>query len=123
MAAPKCHPRWGGRKKGTPNRINAAARDRIEKEADPVGFLCLIIRGHEIDGSKPTLDQRLNAAKVLAGKVLPDLRAVEIEHTVSQKDIIDLTDEELLELAQVNGGSGVLAEVGDCLAIPFRNPD
>ena len=112
MPAPKGHPRWGGRRKGTPNKINAATRDWIEIEADPIGFLCRITRGQDLDGATPTLDQRMNAAKILAGKVLPDLRSVEMEHTTSHVDITELTDEELVELVKGNGRAGASAEAG-----------
>ena len=39
----------GGRRMGTPNKDNAATRERIENEADPIGFLCRIVRGEEIE--------------------------------------------------------------------------
>lgn len=29
--APKGHPKWGGRKKGTPNKVNAAVREIVEQ--------------------------------------------------------------------------------------------
>ena len=62
----------------TPNRVNAASRDRIEQEADPIGFLIRIVRGEALEDEKPSLDQRMNAARLLAGKVLPDLRGIEM---------------------------------------------
>jgi len=78
MAAPKGHSRWGGRKRGVPNAVNVQTRNEIGEQADPIGFLCEIVNGQEIDGERPTLDQRMQAARILAGKVLPDLRAVEV---------------------------------------------
>ena len=37
MAAPKGHPRWGGRQAGTPNKLTATAREAIEKAFDGIG--------------------------------------------------------------------------------------
>lgn len=39
MPRPRGLPKTGGRKKGTPNRASAVTRERIESEADPIGFL------------------------------------------------------------------------------------
>lgn len=105
MPASKGHQKWGGRKKGTPNKINVATRSRIEEEADPIGFLCGIIRGSDVEGVTPTLEQRMAAAKILAGKVLPDLRSVEMEHISAPHEITELTDEELVELVTGNGSA------------------
>ena len=59
--------------------MNAASRDRIEQDADPIGFLIGVVCGADVDGEKPSLDQRMNAARLLAGKVLPDLRGIEMQ--------------------------------------------
>ena len=85
---------WGkvpgsGRQRGVPNRTRAQTLERIECEADPIGFLILVARGLQFEaateagGTKkekmfPSHDQRLDAAKVLARKVLPDTKAVEL---------------------------------------------
>ena len=85
---PKGTPRTGGRAKGTPNRDRTATIERIQKEADPVLFLCKVCRGDRMEaapepGAKkrthwfPTADQRITAAQTLARKVLPDLKAIE----------------------------------------------
>ena len=77
-----------GRQKGTPNRTNAVGRDFIIKEGAPIAFLCQVVRGRKFTSAKepggaerivsfPSLDQRLNAARILAGKVMPDMKAVE----------------------------------------------
>ena len=78
----------GGRKKGTPNKITATTRERIEKDADPIGFLVNIVNGEPIEVANPAdssqtvtiypnYEQRQDAAKTLAKKVLPDMKAVE----------------------------------------------
>ncbi len=78
----------GGRKKGTANKVSATTRERIEKEADPIGFLVNIVNGEPIEVANPSdssntvtvypnYEQRQDAAKTLAKKVLPDMKAVE----------------------------------------------
>ncbi len=85
---PKGQSRTGGRAKGTPNRTNTITRDFIVKEGAPIAFLCQVVRGRKFTSAKepggaerivsfPSLDQRLNAARILAGKVMPDMKAVE----------------------------------------------
>ena len=37
MAAPKGHPRYGGRQKGTPNKATAAAREAFQMAFDEAG--------------------------------------------------------------------------------------
>ena len=76
----------GGRRPGSPNKVNATTRARVEREADPIGFLVNIVNGEPIevadpsDSSKtvtiyPNYEQRQDAAKTLARKVLPDMKA------------------------------------------------
>ncbi len=78
----------GGRVRGAPNKITATTRERIEKEADPIGFLVNIVNGEPIEVANPadssstvtvypSYEQRQDAAKTLARKVLPDMKAVE----------------------------------------------
>lgn len=75
MAKPR--ERIGGRQKGTPNKASIATWDRIESEADPVGFLAKVMNGEAIKAAPtkettettevvPTLDQRLTAASQLS---------------------------------------------------------
>ena len=78
MAAPTGHPKWGGRRAGTPNRVNVDVRNRIEAEADPVGFLIKVVKGSKIRGENPSMAQRIRAAERLLAKVVPDLKAVEM---------------------------------------------
>ena len=77
-----------GRAKGTPNKDRSATIERIQREADPLGFLCKVCRGDRMaaasePGAKkktwwvPTGDQRLTAAQTLAKKVLPDIKSIE----------------------------------------------
>ena len=85
---PKGTPKTGGRTKGVPNKDRTATVDRIMREADPIAFLCSVVRGGRFNAGPepnskaktwvwPSLDQRLSAATVLARKVLPDQKAVE----------------------------------------------
>lgn len=73
--------RRGGRQTGAPNRINAATRDRILTDADPIAFLASIMNGNTIKARPPggeteqdlipTIDQRLSAARELARIACP----------------------------------------------------
>ena len=85
---PKGRPKTGGRAKGTANKISVATRERIEKEADPIGFLIYVVQGRLMKSAPmkdysetvdvyPTLDQRISAAQALARKIVPDMKAVE----------------------------------------------
>ena len=85
---PKGYPKSGGRARGTPNRDRTATIERIQKEADPILFLCKVCRGDRMEaapepGAKkrthwfPTADQRITAAQTLARKIMPDQKAVE----------------------------------------------
>ena len=118
MPRPRGLPKTGGRKKGTPNHTSVATRERIEMEADPIGFLCRVSRGDAIDGAVPTLDQRMGASKILAGKIVPDLRSVEMEHSAAQPEITNLTDTELEQIAKGSDGKGSLT--GLPLALSHR---
>ena len=86
---PKGLPKTGGRRKGVANRTRIQTLERINQEADPIGFLIRVARGLQFEAATeagaaekvkmyPTHDQRLDAAKVLARKVLPDTKAVEM---------------------------------------------
>ena len=76
----------GGRRPGSSNKVTLAMRERIESEADPIGFLSAIVAGEKIKAAAmkdsgaepveviPTLDQRISAANTLARKVAPDAK-------------------------------------------------
>ena len=74
MAAPIGHQKWGGRRAGTPNKVNVEVRSRIEVEADPVGFLIKVVKGRKVRGEYPTTEQRMRAAEKLLGKIVPEVR-------------------------------------------------
>jgi hypothetical protein len=98
MSVPK-GVRVGGRQKGTPNKTSLATRERILREADPIGFLISISKGKPVkvgpasgDGAGkkeakgyPSLDQRMQAAVTLAKKIMPDLKAVEVSGELGVK--------------------------------------
>ena len=87
---PKGQPRTGGRAKGTANKSTQIGRDFIIKRGAPIEVLCKIAKGQKIQaaadtasaakrhGIFPTIDQRLAAARILAAKICPDMKAVEI---------------------------------------------
>jgi hypothetical protein len=69
----------GGRGPGVPNKDRRLSIDRIMATADPLDFLCRVVRGDELDGVTPTLLDRIAAAKVLAAKVMPDLKSISVD--------------------------------------------
>jgi hypothetical protein len=87
--------------------VNAATRDRIEQEANPIGFLIHIVRGEALDKETPTLEQRMNTARLLAGKVLPDLRGIEMQlDDQREKPVSEMTDVEIQALLLSTQSSG-----------------
>jgi hypothetical protein len=75
----------GGRIRGTPNRASVATWERIEKNADPIGFLSSVLNAEPLEASPtkqgeettaviPTLDQRLTAASQLSRWMPPPPR-------------------------------------------------
>lgn len=92
MSHPRGAPKTpgSGRKKGTPNKVTGALRERIEREADPIGLLIDVVKGKRFKaavaaggGRKqayvyPSIAQRKWAAHKLANKILPDVRAVKL---------------------------------------------
>ena len=89
VGRPKGLPRTGGRQPGTPNRVNQVTRDFIISHGTPIETLCKIAKGLKLKAAAadeatksqcifPTLDQRLTAARILASKVMPDMKAVAV---------------------------------------------
>ena len=70
-----------GRQRGTSNRTNQITRDYIVPEGAPVDFLCKVVRGRCFSvADKPGDGERakqLAAARILASKIVPDLKSVE----------------------------------------------
>ena len=60
----------GGRKAGTPNKATALIRQRIDA-ADPIGFMIQVATGETVDGSEPTIAERIKAAEWLGRKIVP----------------------------------------------------
>ena len=87
---PKGYPRSGGRAKGTPNKSTMIGRDFIIRCGAPIEKLCKIAQGQKIqaaadtasaaqrNGVYPTVDQQLAAARILAGKIVPDMKSVDL---------------------------------------------
>ena len=71
---------------------SAEMRERIIRQADPVGFLIAVVAGRVIETydpvkrrkvrHAPTFEQRLDAAGKLVRKVLPDLNATSLEASI-----------------------------------------
>ena len=86
---PKGYPASGGRRPGTPNKINQVSRNYVIRQGAPLSFLCNVVRGKRFTAAAeqgdskrahvfPTMDQRIRAAEVLSRKCLPDLKATEL---------------------------------------------
>lgn len=73
MAAPKGHPKWGGRKKGTPNKVKSGLSEKLEASGkDPFQTLMDLL-----DHSEAGI--RLSAAKELAQYLEPKRKAIEMK--------------------------------------------
>src|SRR5688572_22618581 len=79
------HSKTGGRGRGVPNKDRSFTIEKINQSANPIEFLCRIVNGEafavapevgstEVVMVRPTLADRLQAARVLADKVLPSLK-------------------------------------------------
>ena len=128
-----------GRKK--PYKWNhRALQNWIMGQADPAGFLSSVMLGKEIfpvyaqdeDGNVKHVGKisaapelRISAAKTLLAKCVPDLKAVEINQTIEERKVIDIsalsdndlnTIERVLEHAIVDGDpSGEDAEIPEAI--------
>ena len=79
-----------------PNALTKAARERIANDCDPIGFLGSVMNGEpqrysvsegESDAEAfhtPTLEQRISAARTLAGKLCPDAKDSPLTFTVGE---------------------------------------
>jgi hypothetical protein len=83
-----------GRPQGRPNKVNVVTRERIECEADPIGFLITVANGKAIEAAipmgpdrdhtekvkiYPTFDQRLEAHTALLRKLVPDAKSMPVK--------------------------------------------
>jgi hypothetical protein len=92
------HARLGGRKKRVPDSTRTATIEQIISTADPVGRLCRIAAGKRFRAAPapgedpawmyPTPADQLAALRILAGKVLPDLRAVDVKTDTDKPPLI-----------------------------------
>ena len=88
--------KFGGRLKGTPNKVTQQVRDRIEREGDPIGFFLRVLNGTEkfkvvahyakTKSGKfvpvyveqcPQPEQRVQAARFLGERLVPALKSIE----------------------------------------------
>lgn len=116
-------PKTGGRKPGTPNKIATHAKEIIQRfspNLDPVQCLCYIMANNEkalgyngpqikfgkdgqvIEVPWFTPEMRLEAARTLAKKIYPDLKAVEVSQDPEspQPAQFTVTKDLLLDLAK-----------------------
>jgi hypothetical protein len=83
LAHPKGTPKppTSGRKKGTPNKRTVALETLKDKaKLDPLDFFRAVLENDAavLGADVPDLDQRITAAKELAGYLYPKLKAVEV---------------------------------------------
>ena len=90
------HPKFGGRKLGTPNKRTSSARERlVELGVDPIEYMAKIVAD---DSAETSL--RLMAAKELAQYSFPKLRASEIAvSSNSEREWSSMSTAELREKA------------------------
>ena len=78
-----------GRKPGQQNKITRDIKDTIMKRGKPLELLCDVVRGKKVrvgpqagpgepEYVYPSLQDRLSAARVLIGKIAPDMKATEL---------------------------------------------
>ena len=105
--------RIGGRQAGTPNKVNAATRERIVAEVDPIGFMASVMRGDAIKSDVPqseavqypTLEQRIHAARWLGNKITPDAKDKPVTFNLPEiNNIKDLSVASLAVLTAVGAG-------------------
>lgn len=101
MAAPKGHPRYGGRKKGTPNKSSTANKERFkEVNLDPFEEMLALAQQAE----DPNI--RFGMMKELAQYCYPKLKSIEISGDIdvdlAQKasEYAKLSKEEQIELME-----------------------
>lgn len=88
-----------GRKAGSANKKTREIADKAaEQGITPLEFMLSVMRGEEIDGQKPTFDQRCEMAKAAARFMHPTLQA--IEHSGKDGGPIETKDVSELELGR-----------------------
>ena len=107
MPAAKGHPRWGGRRKGTPNKVTADFRDLVRDDTKDFSVLRRLATGLKIADHRPTIDQILRTNEILIGKVAPSQKSSEIRADVQSYQIDGVSRaRELLEEITEQGREG-----------------
>ena len=131
------HPKPGpGRPPGSPNKVNMVTRERIEREADPVGFFIRLASGEAIEAAVPigpdrdhtekvkiypTLEQRSQAQRVLINKLLPDAKVAPITLTLPEvKTADDVQEAQAAVVAAVASGQ-ITPDVAEILSSILEN--
>lgn len=104
MAAPKGHPRYGGRQKGTPNKATASLEAICQEEGvDPFRGLCRLAKSGDTA-------LELAAYKELCQYLYPKRKALEVTAEVSEemleaaKAIQEMSKEDLLRVIAAEMG-------------------
>lgn len=99
------------------NSMHASLRERILTQADPIGFLTKVVKGEpvehvnaetgEVVKEYASLSMRADIALKLTGKILPDMKALELSGPEGGK--IDVGDTDAFERIAVKLGRGAPA--------------
>lgn len=114
-------PKTGGRKPGQQNLVTKDIKELILRRGRPVELLCDVARGLKVrvgpqagpgepEFIYPTLADRLSAARVLLGKVIGDVKSIELG---GAPDGVPIQVEDAIETAQRRADA--LARLGEAL--------
>lgn len=80
-----------GRKPGSTSKVMTEARVRARATGQlPHEFLLSVVRGEPVDGRRPSLDQRIDAAKASAPFYAPKMATSEVTLTTNPlKELMD----------------------------------
>lgn len=103
-----------GRPLGSKSKYGRDAKETIVLSGRPIEFLCQVVRGDKLKAGDPgapgkrlmvwpTLAERMTAARILAAKVAPDLKSVELSGDPESPVVVEQFDDGLArrELAKV----------------------
>lgn len=116
MAGTKDRDRYKERRRV--DKLNIDVREQIRVDADPIAFLCEIAQGRH----DATLAQRIDAAKTLANKIVPDLKSQDVS-TVNENTVTHVWDFGPIAEWEGSVGNDMLGEGGDTSGFAFEGRD
>lgn len=104
MAAPKGHPRWGGRQKGTKNKATVDVKVLAQEHGpEAIKTLCRLMREADSDAAK------ISAAKELLDRAYGKATQ-HVTGEIAMRPLTELTDEELAAIIGTTRGGGGTSE-------------